>query len=120
MIHPLPNRCPCERFRVVHLNIAKQKVETLHITVGFEGAGYDPHNGVFYLLKKPRHVFIEGGKPGTEFHDLCRDSGILISKGLHHDAPIEDIRQAVTRNEDGSSAGPGGTALDAILAAEVK
>ncbi|CAH1656995.1 conserved hypothetical protein [Hyphomicrobiales bacterium] len=59
-------------------------------------------------------VFIDSGKTGTGMQINGRDAAIAISIGLQYGAPIEDIREALTRRGDGKAEGPLGALLDIL------
>ena len=85
---PLPHRRHCETFKLPF----GPKQQTLHVTIGF----FD-HAG-----REPGEIFIAGSKSGQDFEAICRDSAILLSLCLQHSVPLEVIRGALTRNEDGT------------------
>ena len=69
------------------------------------------------------------GNPGTEYEatrhnagfwwvdTAARDTAILISLGIQHGVPIETMRNAVSRDENGDPAGLAGVVLDHIAGA---
>jgi len=59
-------------------------------------------------------AFLDGGKAGTAVQAMARDAAVLASLALQHGAPIEVLRHAMTRNDDGSAAGPMGALLDLV------
>jgi hypothetical protein len=61
----------------------------------------------------PCEIFIEGGKPGTAVQSVARDSAVAVSLALQHGTPLETLREAMTRDENGA-AGPIGAFLDII------
>ena len=63
---------------------------------------------------EPREVFLDGGRVGSAVHGASRDSAVAVSLALQHGAPLQAIRAALTRNEDGSPAGPLGALLDLV------
>ena len=60
-------------------------------------------------------VFIVASKPGSAAEAAMRDAGILLSMMLQMGASLQDIGAALTRNDDGSPAGPVGIVVDALL-----
>lgn len=62
-------------------------------------------------------VFLNGGKSGSDADVNARDGAIALSLLLQFGCPLDTIRRALTRNPDGSAAGPIGELLD-ILAKE--
>ena len=61
-------------------------------------------------------VFLNCGKAGTAIETHARDGAVILSLLLQHGCPIDAIRQTITRNPDGSAAGPFGTLLDLLAA----
>jgi len=64
-------------------------------------------------------VFLNAGKAGTDLHAATRDAAILLSFALQHGATTEEVRNALTRKEDGTADGPIGALLD-VLAGEMR
>jgi hypothetical protein len=62
-------------------------------------------------------IFLNAGKAGTAIETHARDAAITVSLLLQHGCASDTIRQALTRNRDGSAAGPLGTLLDALATA---
>lgn len=65
--------------------------------------------------RKIREVFIVASKPGSAAEASMRDAGLLLSLMLQHGIELADIAMALTRNDDGSPAGPVGIVCDALL-----
>ena len=65
----------------------------------------------------PCEIFVDGGKPGTAVQAVARDSAVAVSLALQHGTPLETLREAMTRDEQGAAAGPIGAFLD-VLAGE--
>ena len=59
-------------------------------------------------------VFLNASKSGTAIETHARDGAVILSLLLQHGCPIDAIRQTITRNPDGSAAGPFGTLLDLL------
>lgn len=59
-----------------------------------------------------QEIFINSGKSGTQIETVARDAAIIMSIGLQYGVPIEVLKNAVTRNTDGSPSGPMGAILD--------
>jgi ribonucleoside-diphosphate reductase alpha chain len=79
------------------------------------------HGGVRYMVDVGRYghgpigeVFMDANKVGTAIQVYGRDSAILLSLLLQHGCAMDTIRHALTRNPDGSAAGPIGTLLDLL------
>lgn len=67
-------------------------------------------------------IFLNTGKEGSLAQTLAHDAAILLSLLLQYGAPFDVIRGAVTRNPDGTAAGPLGHLLDQLagMAAETE
>ena len=96
MRNTLPNRRPSETFTFDH-----------------EGHRYTASVG-FGVDRNPAEVFLTTGKPGTGVETVSRDCAVAVSLALQHGTPLATLRQALTRLDDGSAAGPMGRLLDAI------
>lgn len=70
----------------------------------------------FYDDGRPGEVFIDAGKAGTDTQVVARDAAILMSLLLQYGCPVETIRHAISREEDGSPQGPVGAILDMMEA----
>jgi hypothetical protein len=94
----LPNRRHAERLSFVH--------DGQHFagTLGFPDL----------VGKVPLEIFLEGGRPGSGLNAMARDFAVVVSIALQHGTPLDVMRQAVTRLDDGSAAGPGGMLLDLV------
>jgi hypothetical protein len=93
----LPDRRAGEVFEFEHLG---------HIyTVGLGFYGYGGRIG---------EVFLDCNKSGTPIQTYARDSAVVLSLLLQHGCSLDTIRHAVTRNADGSAAGPIGALLDLL------
>jgi hypothetical protein len=62
-----------------------------------------------------QEVFLNCGKTGGQSDTLARDSAVLLSIALQYGVPIETMKHAITRNVDGSPAGPIGALLDLMV-----
>ena len=96
MRNTLPNRRPSETFAFDHEG---------HLYIA--SVGYDWHG-------HPAEVFLTTGKPGTGVETVSRDCAVAVSLALQHGTPLATLRQALTRLDDGSAAGPMGRLLDTI------
>jgi hypothetical protein len=63
-------------------------------------------------------VFLNAGKEGTAIDVMSRDAAVVLSIALQFGAPIETLRHAITRNENGTPQGPVGQMLDLLAAIE--
>jgi hypothetical protein len=92
----LPNRRQCESFEFRHAG--------LDFTLA---AGFYPDGRI-------AEIFLSSHKPGSPIEAIVRDAAVTLSIALQFGVPIETIRQALTKDHDGSAATPLGAALDAI------
>jgi len=79
------------------------------------------HENVHYVGSVSRfrdgriaEVFLSGGKLNTQADILARDSAIAASLAFQHGCSSSDLRDALTRQGDGSGAGPLARFLDLI------
>ena len=92
----LPNRRPAKTFAFEHQG------HRFTATVGSFADGM------------PAEVFLSAGKAGTAMEAMARDLAVIASIALQHGAPVETLRRAMTRLDDGSAAGPMGRLLDLV------
>jgi ribonucleoside-diphosphate reductase alpha chain len=59
-------------------------------------------------------LFLNATKVGTDLETTGRGAAITASLALQYGCPVEVLRHALTRNSDGSAAGPIGTLLDLL------
>jgi hypothetical protein len=85
--------------------------ETLQFT--HEGAAFTASVS-FYQDGRPAEIFMSGGKVGTGLDHSCRDAAVVASLALQHGVPVETLRHAITRLDDGTAAGPLGKVLDRL------
>lgn len=62
----------------------------------------------------PAEIFIDPPKLANDAANLARDVALLISIALQHGVPIEEMRAAVGRAEDGTPHSIAGSALDLL------
>jgi hypothetical protein len=90
-----------------------------HEVMAFEHAGIAYMAGVGRFADgRLAEIFLNAGKVGAAIETHARDAAITVSLLLQHGCPTETIRHALTRNRDGSAAGPLGTLLDALATAD--
>ena len=70
----------------------------------------------FYPDGRPGEVFIDGGKSGADLAQIARDAAVVTSLALQHGVPLDVIRHALMRDEQGRASGPLGMALDVLAA----
>ena len=93
----LPNRRPSELISFEHEGIS------------YEGSvSFDLRTGA------PAEIFLDGGTVGSAVQSVARDSAVAASLALQHGASLALLRGALTRQDDGSPAGPLGRLLDLI------
>jgi len=85
------------------------------------------HAGIRYTVGIGRfadggmaEIFINAPKTGTAAAVNAQDAAISASLLLQHGCSTETLRRALTRNPDGSAAGPLGTALDLLCGSQTE
>jgi hypothetical protein len=94
----LPNKRACETLEFRHGNF------TFVASIGRFG-----NNEI-------AEIFIGGPKVGTDVAFAARDSSIVASLALQYGTPIRALQHAISRNSDGTAAGPLGALLDLLSA----
>ena len=102
----LPNRRTAETFDFEHAIDASVKPMRYTATVGRGSKG------------EVSEVFLNCSKIGSGSDANARDAAIAVSIGLQHGVPVETLRGAVTRNEDGTPSSPIGKLLDMLEGGE--
>lgn len=95
----IPNRRPSETFEFIHEG---------HKFLG--SVSYD-------CFGHPVEVFLSTGKPGSGIEAASRDAAVAASLAIQHSTPLDTLRKAMTRLDDGSPAGPLGKLLDLVAGA---
>ena len=79
------------------------------------------HAGVRYTAGVGRfangglaEIFLNTAKHGSALDVIVRDAAVAASLLLQHGCSVDTLRQALTRNSDGSGSGPLACALDLI------
>ena len=79
------------------------------------------HGGIRYTAGVGRfedgtlaEIFLNTAKQGTAIDVNARDAAVATSLLLQHGCSVDTLRQALTRNSDGSGSGPLACALDLI------
>ena len=79
------------------------------------------HVGIRYTVGVGRfedgtlaEIFLNTAKHGTALDVIARDAAVAASLLLQHGCSVDTLRQALTRNSDGSASGPLARALDLI------
>jgi hypothetical protein len=92
----LPQRRLGETFELRHAGLREPFVVTI---------GYYPNGDT-------GEVFIAGVKAGSLLEAVARDGAILLSLGLQYGIPLDVVRRALTRNQDGSASSIIGAVVD--------
>jgi hypothetical protein len=89
-----------------------------HTILTFEsGDGFSFTAGLGYFEDgRLAEIFLNAGKVGTAIETNARDTAVVASLGLQCGVPVETIRRALSRNENGEASGPLGTLLDLLAA----
>jgi len=94
---------------------------SVHFEHAFPGAG--PQAWVasvgFYPDGRPGEVFIDAPKDMNAIGLLVDEAAILMSIALQHGASVDELRSALTRDEDGAPHSVMGTVLD-LIASDVR
>jgi hypothetical protein len=79
------------------------------------------HERIHYIVGLGRfqngevaEIFLNTSKTGTAAAVNAQDAAIAASLLFQHGCPTETLRRALTRNPDGSAAGPLGAVLDLL------
>jgi len=79
------------------------------------------HGGISYTVGIGRfengqlaEIFLNTAKHGTAVDVTARDAALAASLLLQHGCSVDTLRQALTRNGDGSGSGPLAHALDLL------
>ena len=85
-------------------------------TFKFEFAGIRHHCSVsHYPDGRPAEIFIDAGKVNTGVQNIMRDGAILISLALQFGAPVETLKNAMTRTDTEEPASALGKLLDLVV-----
>jgi hypothetical protein len=90
-----------------------------HEVVEFKHGGFTYLGGVGRFPDgRLAEVFLNAAKVGTTIETQARDAAITAALFLQHGGSPETLRGALTRNSDGSAAGPLGKMIDLLLVDE--
>lgn len=64
--------------------------------------------------------FLDGGQPGSDMQNSCRDLAVAVSWGLKNGGSLKDLQSDITRLDNSAPAGPLGVFLDMYFAGEAK
>jgi len=98
----LPQRRRCETFEIAFGGLARSHV----VTVGYYADG------------ALGEVFINSGRSGEPFEAIARDGAVVLSLALQYGAELDNIRSAVTRDDQGAPTSVVGAVIDKLC--EVK
>lgn len=101
----LPQRRPTITFEAEH--VASGKPTTFDVSVGYFDDG-----------ERPAEVFISGTKAGSEVEATARDGAVLLSIALQFGVPLDVMRGAITRDENGVPSSIIGAVVDQIAKLE--
>ena len=80
------------------------------------------HEGFLYSVSvgchangRPGEIFIQAHKAASPLEAVARDAAILLSLAIQHGVPLQQMREAVTRDGRGQPATIVGAVLDAML-----
>jgi hypothetical protein len=97
----LPQRRQCETFDFQHVH-QDGSATPFTATVGFYADG------------RPGEIFLSARKVTSAVDIMVRDAAILLSFALQFGVPVEAVRSAMLRGEDGRPHGVMGSLLDAL------
>ena len=97
----LPNRRRAETFEVQH-GLPGAKPVSVTVTVGY------------YANGKLGEVFVSDPKVGSSMEAIARDGAVLLSIAIQHGVPLDTMRHAITREQDGSPSTVIGAVLDQL------
>lgn len=88
----------------------------LHVSFNFRHEGFDYTAGLGYFDNGlVAEIFLDAAKAGSQLDASARDAAIAVSLALQYQCPIDVLYHSMTRNPDGSAAGPLGHVLDLII-----
>lgn len=103
----LPHRRPSITFQAEHC--ASGQPTRFAVSVGFldilDGVPVEPI---------PVEVFISGTKAGSEVEATARDGAVLLSIALQYGVPLDVMRGAITRDQNGAPSSIIGAVVDQI------
>lgn len=92
----LPNRRAAETFEVKHGS------HTVTVTVGY------------YANGELGEVFVSDPKVGSSMEAIARDAAVLLSIAIQSHIPLELVRHAITREQDGTASSIIGAVVDRL------
>src|SRR5262252_147654 len=79
---------------------ARRAAETFVLPFGGQGQSFHVTVG-YYPNGDVGEIFISGAKAGSDVEAVARDGAVLISLAIQYGVPLETIRHALTREQDG-------------------
>lgn len=61
-------------------------------------------------------VFVSAPKAGSSMEAIARDAAVLLSIAIQHRVPLDILRHAITREQDGSASSIIGKVVDVLSA----
>jgi hypothetical protein len=92
---------------------ARRQSETFKLRHGDQRSAYHITLG-FYADHTLGEVFISTNSVGTAIDAMARDIAVLMSLGLQHGCSVETMRDALTREHDGSPSTIAGAVADKL------
>lgn len=87
--------------------------------IKFEFSGIKYYGTIGYNREgQISEIFLQAGRVGSGIEAIARDTAVAASLALQFGCPIDVMRNAVTRLDDKSPAGPLGKLLDLIPVSE--
>ncbi len=86
-----------------------------HDVIEFWFHGNDYTLGVGYTNGAVAEVFLDCRKITSEAACIARDAAVVLSIALQYGAPLDVLRKAITREEDGEASSVTGKVLDILM-----
>lgn len=84
--------------------------------IKFEFSGIKYYGTIGYNREgQISEIFLQAGRIGSGIEAIARDTAVAASLALQYGCPVDVMRNAVTRLDDKSPAGPLGKFLDKIV-----
>lgn len=99
------------------MSAARQRLPNRRLSEHFDFRHHNlPYTCTFSRYRDGRvaEIFLTNGRAGSQSAANASDAAVAVSIALQFSAPIEIIRGALLRDEDGSASTPLGQALDLI------
>lgn len=87
--------------------------------IKFEFSGIKYYGTIGYTVisgeSRISEIFLQAGRIGSGIEAIARDTAVAASLALQYGCPVDVMRNAVTRLDDKSPAGPLGMFLDLVV-----